>query len=124
MAEAVTRRAPTAFAAVAALCAALAAPAHAQVNDPTRPPAQFYMPAGANGTAPAGVPQLQSVLIALRPGGRRIAVIDGKTLRQGDRVGGAVLVGIEGTHVVLLRGKKRETLRLYRPAATSATVQP
>ncbi|PWF47737.1 MSHA biogenesis protein MshK [Massilia glaciei] len=111
---------------LAALCAALALPARAQpMNDPTRPPPLFYLPAGAGAAAaPAGTPQLQSLLISLRPGGRRVAVIDGKTVRQGDRVGGAVLARIESTHVVLRRGGKLETIKLYRPAATIATVQP
>ena len=109
--------------------------------DPTRPPAVMTAPVvvqsaslpGATYT-PGGMliapraerrtPQLQSVLVSLRPGGRRVAVIDGKTVRQGQRVGDAVLVAIGATEVVLRRGAKTETLKLYRPAVQVATVQP
>lgn len=112
---------------------ALAAPlaAHAQdVSDPTRPPAVMTAPLAMPGgvyvvpRAERAQPQLQSILVSLRPGGRRVAVIDGKTLRQGERVGGAVLVAIYATEVVLRRGNKTETLKLFRPAVRVATVQP
>ena len=108
--------------------------------DPTRPPAVMsapvILPASVPGATytPGGMlvapraerrtPQLQSVLVSLRPGGRRVAVIDGKTVRQGQRVGDAVLVAIGATEVVLRRGAKTETLKLYRPAVRVATVQP
>ncbi|WP_426104879.1 MSHA biogenesis protein MshK [Massilia sp. TSP1-1-2] len=105
--------------------------------DPTRPPAAMTapvlapsMPGGVAGgvlTAPRlerRAPQLQSILVSLRPGGRRVAVIDGKTVRQGQRVGDAVLVAIGATEVVLRRGGKTETLTLFRPAQRVATVQP
>jgi MSHA biogenesis protein MshK len=102
-----------------------AAPAQDGI-DPTRPPAAMNAPAA--GEAPLRVeraePQLQSILVSLRPGGRRLAVIDGKIVRQGQRVGDAVLVAIGATEVVLRRGGKTETLKLFRPAARVATVQP
>jgi MSHA biogenesis protein MshK len=109
-----------------AMLAAMAATAsHAQpVSDPTRPPPQLYLAApGASGDVASGEPQLQSLLISLRPGGRRVAVIDGKTLRQGERVGGAVLATIGDTYVVLRRGNQLQTIKLYRQGA-SAPVQP
>lgn len=80
--------------------------------DPTRPPdaAPVLGSAVSAGTAR---PQLQSVLISNRPGGRRLAVIDGRSVRAGDKVGGAVVVSIGEASVVLRRGKTLETLRLY-----------
>ena len=110
---------------------AVASPVWAQTGgDPTRPPAAMTAPmAGPDGVyvAPRALraqPQLQSILVSLRPGGRRVAVIDGKTLRPGARVGDAVLVSIGATEVVLRRGGQTQTLKLYRPATRVATAQP
>ena len=86
--------------------------------DPTRPPDAAPVPASA-ASAGAARPQLQSVLISNRPGGRRLAVIDGRSVRAGDKVGGAVVVSIGEASVVLRRGKTLETLRLY-PQAVDA----
>lgn len=94
------------------------------MRDPTRPPAVLSAPAQAPGQqgVPAGEPQLQSILVSLRPGGRRVAVIDGKTLRQGQRIDGAVVEAIRPTEVVLRKGNRRQVLKLYRPAARGAAV--
>jgi MSHA biogenesis protein MshK len=91
----------------------------APLNDPTRPPAAA-LPAAA-GTS-AG-PQLQSVLVGRAPGGRRIAVIDGETVRQGDDFHGARVARVGDTEVELVRGRERQVLRLYGPgpAVTAAT---
>lgn len=117
---------------LAALSALLvAAGAQAQgVPDPTRPPAVMTPPLVVPGgavvlpRAERAPPQLQSILVSLRPGGRRVAVIDGKTVRQGQRVGGALVVAIGASEVVLRRGSQTQTLKLFRPAARVATVQP
>ncbi|HEX8480050.1 MAG TPA: hypothetical protein VF663_17010 [Telluria sp.] len=80
------------------------------VPDPTRPPAQMLRPtasAQANAT-----PQLQSILVGRAAGGRRVAVIDGNTVRVGDFVGGARIVGMTPAQVVLARGARREILTL------------
>ncbi len=103
------------------LAAALAStPAFAQqgaLPDPTRPPSSVLSPVSPAGQLAApGVPQVQSILVSTRPGGRRIAVINGKTLRRGDRVGGAVLETIEPTYVVLRRGSQKQILKLFRSA--------
>jgi MSHA biogenesis protein MshK len=114
---------------VLALCA-LAGVAQAQaVVDPTRPPAAMTAPqlppgAVALPRAERAQPQLQSILVSLRPGGRRVAVIDGKTVRQGQRVGDAQVLTINATDVVLRRGSQTMTLKLFRPATRVATVQP
>lgn len=93
----------------AALCALLAAGAAGQsapFPDPTRPP---DVGAGAQlATQPAS--RLQSVLIAP---GRRRAVINGKTVAIGSRVGDATVVRISPSAVVLEGAKGSETLKLY-----------
>lgn len=110
---------------------ATTAPVGAQsgISDPTRPPAALIAPV----RMPDGViatpvvrhePRLQSVLVSLRPGGRRIAVIDGKMVRQGQRVGDAVVVSIGAREVVLRRGSRTQTIKLFKPAARLAQVQP
>ncbi|WP_257626474.1 MSHA biogenesis protein MshK [Janthinobacterium sp. NKUCC06_STL] len=87
------------------------------LDDPTRPPAALWAPAS---TAPAAAarPQLQSVLISTQPGGRRLAVIDGQTVRVGSKVGGAVVTEIRDTAVLLRRGKSLETFKLYPSSKT------
>jgi MSHA biogenesis protein MshK len=97
------------------IAALLAAPllAQAQLADPTRPPAAFSSPELQTADGEAAGPRLQSILIGRAPGGRRVAVIDGVTVREGGKVGGAVLARINDTSVVLRRGKNLETLTLF-----------
>jgi MSHA biogenesis protein MshK len=97
--------------------AMLAGPVFAQVADPTEPPAIVRRakerPGATADAEPVPVmsaPRLQSVLISSK---RRIAVIDGETVKVGQRHRGAVVASIEPTRVVLMRGKNREILRLY-----------
>lgn len=113
---------------LACVLAALAAPVLAQApvqGDPTRPPAVLSAP--PPGTAlpaqDAGL-QLQSILVSKRANGRRIAVIDGKMMREGERIGGALVETIRPTEVVVRRGKVRKTLKLFRPAEHVAADQP
>jgi MSHA biogenesis protein MshK len=92
-------------------------PAGAQtLTDPTRPPPESQLlPATTASTASAEPvirrPQLQSVLTGTR--GREVAVIDGQTLRRGDRFDGAVLVKVGKDSVTLRRGGKDEVLTLF-----------
>lgn len=100
-----------------ALTCALAAAVQAQpVQDPTRPPAQLLRPSAAEPAVHA--PQLQSILIGRAAGGRRVAVIDGDTVRVGDLVGGARVAAITPSAVILARAGQRQTLTL--PAADAA----
>ena len=100
----------------ALLSAVLLTPAQAQgLVDPTRPPDAPLPGNDAGLIATRAVPQLQSVLVA--SSGRRVAVIDGRTVRVGDRVGEASVDGIGETTVTLRRGKTLETIRLYPKAA-------
>ncbi|WP_426337767.1 MSHA biogenesis protein MshK [Pseudoduganella sp. S-14] len=103
---------------LAALAVLAAIPALAQtaLPDPTRPPLEALAPqAERSGPAVAAVaagPQLQSVLLARRPGGRKLAVIDGAIVPLGGKVGGAVLVEVREGAVVLQRGKQKQVLKL------------
>lgn len=76
--------------------------AQAQSSDPTRPPAAWLNSADgtAQGSGDAGDGlRLQSVL--LRPGGRQLAIIGGKTVALGEQVGGAKLVRLTEREAVL-----------------------
>lgn len=80
--------------------------------DPTRPPASLGMRADPALGAGDGLPRLQSVLISPRVGGRKVAVIDGETVRLGDSYKGARVARMSQTEVVLVRGRERQVLRL------------
>jgi MSHA biogenesis protein MshK len=76
------------------------------LSDPTRPPSD---PAPAqNAAQPAS--RLQSVLISP---GRKLAVIDGRTVSVGERVGDAKVVAISPAQVVLQTGGAYQTLKLH-----------
>lgn len=101
---------------LALLSALLSASAGAQgLVDPTRPPDAPLPGNDAGVIGIRAVPQLQSVLVA--SSGRRVAVIDGRTVRVGDKIGEASVDGIGETTVTLRRGKTLETIRLYPKAA-------
>jgi MSHA biogenesis protein MshK len=95
--------------------------AHAQgLPDPTRP--ATAAPAAFADAAPAAqLGHLQAVLIGRRPGGRRIAVIDGKMLRVGDKFGTTVLVSISDDAVILRSGTKLTPLKLFPAQQKRAT---
>lgn len=112
------RRLAALLCSVTGLCGAQA------LSDPTRPPAQLTpvpLSAGASASELIGStrPTLQSVLIARAPGGRRVAVIDGQTVRLGEKFKGAVLAGVSDNQAVLRRGSERQVLRLYPSLAPS-----
>ena len=86
--------------------------------DPTRPPMQG--PAELRQSeAPSS--RLQSVLISA---GRSVAVIDGRAVQLGERVGDATLVSIEPSEVTLQRGAARERLTLLPGAIEKRPVRP
>ena len=94
-------------------------PAAAQsLADPTRPPAA--LDASRPDAAGDGLPRLQSVLISPRAGGRRVAVIDGETVRLGDSFRGARVARMSQTEVELVRGRERQVLRLDTAAGAAA----
>jgi MSHA biogenesis protein MshK len=93
--------------------AALAQP----LADPTRPPTQ-----GAAQPRQGDAPQtrLQSVLVSP---GRSVAVIDGRAVRLGERIGDATVVSIEPAEVTLQRGAATERLTLL-PGLADKKVRP
>ncbi len=78
------------------------------VTDPTRPtdPAAFF---GTRTAADGSAWSLQSILLA---SDRRIAVINGKRVQEGDRVGSARVIRIRDSQVLLETGGRRLTLHL------------
>ena len=80
---------------------ALASSALAQTADPTRPPANWLAPVDSAGQSvdDKGGLHLQSVL--LPQGGRPVAVIGGKTVPLGSKVGNATLVRLTEREAVL-----------------------
>lgn len=94
------------------------------LSDPMRPPG-FVAPANAAGGEQAlgGGLVLQSTLLSQ---GRRIAMIDGKPMRVGDRIGHARIVSIDPGAVTLRESNKTRVLQLYpgtgvtRPRAAKA----
>jgi MSHA biogenesis protein MshK len=120
MDEAVKTRMTRGAAALLALAAGLvhaAAPSSQGLPDPTRPPAAAAPAQAGADAASAAVPQLQSVLVGQTAGERRIAVIDGESVRVGESFRGARVVRIADNEVELLRGRERQVLRLYAPDA-------
>ena len=98
--------------------------ARAQVlSDPMRPPA-FLAGAATGEQAWGGGPVLQSTLLSK---GRRIAMIDGKPMKVGDRIGGARILSIDPGAVTLREANKIRVLQLYpdvevtSPGAAKAT---
>jgi MSHA biogenesis protein MshK len=76
-----------------------------ELVDPTRPPnAQGDELASNNG------PVLQSILIG---SGRKEAIISGRVVKVGDRVGDAYVIKIGDSEVVLANGSELQTLKLF-----------
>ena len=105
-----------------ALVCGASGPARAQLADPTRPPPDAQLVAGAQAAPVRSGPQLQSVLNGNH--GRQVAVIDGQALRVGDKINGATLVKVGKDQVVLQHGRVRQVLKLYPDAsAASGTIR-
>lgn len=78
------------------------------LEDPTQPPGFV---SSANGTGSGQVPawQVSSILIAKD---RRLAVVNGKTVKRGEKVGGARVVSISPTAVRLRNSVETFTVKL------------
>jgi len=85
--------------------------------DPTRPPREGPAELRHSVLAPS---RLQSVLISAS---RSVAVIDGRPIQVGERVGDATLVSIEPLEVILQRGVARERLTLLPSAVEKRPVK-
>ena len=98
------------------LCGAAGAQA---LTDPTQPPPESRLLAPGETLSPvASGPVLQSVLTGSR--GREVAVIDGQTVRKGEKFKGATLVQVGKNQVVLQNGKNKQVLTLFPDAAKKA----
>jgi len=103
---------------------ALAHPAMAQSLDPTTPPAGWLTP-GAD-SAGAAVPgegalRLQSALVPAK--GRPVAVISGKTVALGERIGGATLLRLS-EHEAVLQGSDGVTHLYLTPDVEKRMIEP
>ncbi|WP_154382153.1 MSHA biogenesis protein MshK [Duganella guangzhouensis] len=88
--------------------------------DPTQPPPESrLLPVAQSDTPAYSGPQLQSVLIGSR--GREVAVIDGQTVRKGEKFNGATLVQVNKNSVVLQNGRHRQVLTLFPDEAKNKT---
>ena len=79
------------------------------LRDPTEPPAFVEGSARAGAPAASG-PLLQSVILSE---GRRLALIDGKTYQQGDKLGNATIAAISINEVTLRGSAGTKVLKLY-----------
>lgn len=79
------------------------------LKDPTQPtdPANYF---GGGKNKSAGSWSLQSILSSPR---RRIAVINGTRVKEGDRIGSARVVRITNSHVLLNASGRMLTLHLF-----------
>lgn len=77
--------------------------------DPTRPPDAMTAGDDSLAIAPSG-PVLQSVLISPR---RVEAIISGRTVKVGDKVGDAKVIRIKENEVTLRSGNDVQVLRLF-----------
>jgi MSHA biogenesis protein MshK len=92
---------------VALIFLPIAVSAQQIVIDPTRPAAGFAAEA-PEGAAPGN--QLQSVMISPT---RKAAIINGVTVRLGEKYGDAVLVRVAESEVVLRSGGVQQVLKLH-----------
>jgi len=99
--------------------AALAIAAPAFALDPTQPPAGRSISDTQQETTESL--QLQAIV---RVPGRARAVINGHTLRVGDRFGDAQVVAIRRHSVVVDRHGQHEELRLSAPIIQTSRTQP
>jgi MSHA biogenesis protein MshK len=99
------KRCSLCLAIVAALTSSSAWPLH----DPTRPiDPRHYFGSGSVGETPTWT--LQSILSSAE---RRVAVINGVSVREGDRIGAAHVMSIRPEAVVLRTDHRTVTLRLW-----------
>ncbi len=80
------------------------------LSDPTRPPVALGFAQEANIPVSTSGPVLQSVLISP---GRMVAIINGQTVKLGEKFGDAYVVKITETEVVLRKDKDIQILKLF-----------
>lgn len=80
---------------------ALAAPAFAEADDPTRPPAAWQSPADTASSAAGDAGGLRLQSVKLPQHGKAVAIISGKTVVVGERIGEATLIRVSEREAVL-----------------------
>lgn len=108
--------------AVATVCSALMAAAHAEpFFDPMRPPPEFL----AQATGDAAVAEKPLVLQSiLRSPQRQVAIISGQNVVPGQRIRGYQLVSLSSQQAVLRGAKGQLVLRLLSPHHPDPARQP
>lgn len=86
--------------------------------DPTQPPASLGTRAEPNASSTAAGPELQSVLISPS---RRVAIINGQSVKLGEKFGEFKVVKIGETEVVLRNGQDVQVLKLFPNVQKSIT---
>jgi MSHA biogenesis protein MshK len=81
-----------------------------KLPDPTRPPVLIDNPQSDAAASQYTGLVLQSVMISPH---RKMAIINGQTVKLGEKFDGAQLVGISESEVVLRHGKTLQTLKLF-----------
>lgn len=80
------------------------------LTDPTRPPPAWEIGREQDSRQADSGPVLQSVLISPT---RKVAIINGETLRQGEKFGASRVVKITESEVVLQSGHETKVLKLF-----------
>lgn len=101
---------------------ALLVPALAAAGDPTRPPEGWGLPEAAGKADATGGLRLQSVIVP-QQGGRPVAVIGGKTVVLGGRLGELTLVSVNEREAVL-RGPDGLLQLFLTPDVDKQTISP
>ncbi len=105
---------------MALVCLCSGGPALAgQLKDPTRPPA-FREAPRARAAVKKRAPSFALRAVLVSPG-RRVAVINGQTLRVGQKVDGFEVVEIEPSHVGLRKGRKVLNLELAKSSVKKSS---
>ena len=88
------------------------------LRDPTRPPNMRSIAPDKEINMARSGPQLQAVIIAEN---RRSAIISNRSVNMGDSIGGAQLIKINASEVILRTGNRLQTLKLF-PASSKRTI--
>ena len=81
------------------------------LQDPMRPPSFAATSGGETAEESQLGPVLQSTVLS---NGRRIAMIDGKSMKVGDKIGEARIVTIDPASVTLREGKTTRVLEMFQ----------
>lgn len=104
---------------VVALCLLPCHAANAEaLRDPTRPPNMQSIASDTEIEVARSGPQLQAVIISEN---RRSAIISNRRFNMGDSIGGAQLITINESEVVLRTGDRLKTLKLFPSSSKRRT---